>query len=109
MLINKKKRPCDLVNFVVPADHRMKMKESKKIGKYFDLARELKKLWNMKATVRSERETGGTRDQRKNRGNPDHINVQISSNSSKSPGDLRKLAVTQTSGKNLRFKISVKN
>ena len=34
----------------VPADHRVKLKESKKRNKYLDLAMELKKLWNMKVT-----------------------------------------------------------
>ena len=37
------------MNFAVPVDHREKFKESEK-DKYFDLARELKKLWNMKGT-----------------------------------------------------------
>ena len=35
----------------VPADHRIKLKECEKKDKYLDLARELKKLWNMKVTV----------------------------------------------------------
>ena len=38
------------MDFVVPADHRVKLKESEKKDKYFDFARELKKLWNMKVT-----------------------------------------------------------
>ena len=37
-------------NFAVLADHRIKLKESEK-DKYLDLARELKKLWNMKVTI----------------------------------------------------------
>ena len=36
--------------FSTPADHRMKIKESKKIYKYLDLAKELKKMWNMTVT-----------------------------------------------------------
>ena len=32
-------------------DHRVKLKESKKRDKYLDLARELKKLWNMNVIV----------------------------------------------------------
>ena len=32
-------------------EHRMKMKESKKIDKYQDLTRELKKLWNIKVMM----------------------------------------------------------
>ena len=49
----KKKRTCRIVDFVVSADYRVKFKESKKKkkDKYLDLARELKKLWNMKVTV----------------------------------------------------------
>ena len=46
---NKKKRTCKIVDFAVPADHRVKLKESEKKEKYFDFTRELKKLWNMKA------------------------------------------------------------
>ena len=42
VLINKRKRTYLLVDFVIPADHRVKMKESEKINKYLDLARELK-------------------------------------------------------------------
>ena len=48
---NKKKRICKIVDFAVPADHRIKLKESEKKDKYLDLARELKKLWNMKVTI----------------------------------------------------------
>ena len=40
--INKKKRTCKIVDFAVPADHRIKLKESEKKDKYFNLARELK-------------------------------------------------------------------
>ena len=36
---------------IVPADHRIKPKECEKRDKYLDLARELKKLWNMKVTI----------------------------------------------------------
>ena len=40
----KIKQKKDLVDFAVPADHRVNMKESKKIDKYLDLAKELKNL-----------------------------------------------------------------
>ena len=43
----KKKRIGKIVDFAVPADHRIKLKESEKKDKYLDFARELKKLWNM--------------------------------------------------------------
>ena len=42
VLINKKKRTYHLVNFVVPADHRVKIKESEKINKYLDFDKKLK-------------------------------------------------------------------
>ena len=39
----KKKRTRWIVDFAVPADHRVKLKESEKKDKYLDLVRELKK------------------------------------------------------------------
>ena len=47
----KKKKNYRIVDFAVPADHRVELKEREKRDKYLDLARELKKLWNMKLTV----------------------------------------------------------
>ena len=47
----KKKRICKIVNFAVPADHRIKLKECEKKDKYLDPARKLKRLWNMKVTI----------------------------------------------------------
>ena len=52
IIINKKKkRICKIVDFAVPADHRIKLKECEKRDKYLDLARELKRLWNMKVII----------------------------------------------------------
>ena len=48
---NKKERTCKIVDSAVPADHRIKLKECEKKDKYLDLARELKKLWNMQVTI----------------------------------------------------------
>ena len=39
------------MNFAVPADHRVKLKECEKRDKYLDLARELKKLLDIKVTI----------------------------------------------------------
>ena len=39
------------MDFTILADHKIKVKESEKKDKYLDLARELKKLWNMKVTI----------------------------------------------------------
>ena len=53
IIINKKKRTCKFIDFAVPADNRIKLKEYEKKDKYLDLAREVKKnkLWNMKAII----------------------------------------------------------
>ena len=39
------------MDLAVPADHRVKLKENEWKDKYLDLARELKKLRNMKVTI----------------------------------------------------------
>ena len=48
IIINKKKKRKKICKIV---DHRIKLKECEKKDKYLDLARELKKLWNMKVTI----------------------------------------------------------
>ena len=40
----QKKRTSKIMNFAVPADHRVKLKKNEKRDKYLDLARELNKL-----------------------------------------------------------------
>ena len=42
-MINKKKRICIIVDFAVPADHKLKLKECEKKYKYLLLAKEMKK------------------------------------------------------------------
>ena len=44
-------RICKIVDFAVSADHRINLKECENKDKYLNLARELKKLWNMKVTI----------------------------------------------------------
>ena len=39
------------MDFVAPADHGVKLKESEKKDKYGDLVRKKDKLWNMKMTI----------------------------------------------------------
>ena len=51
IIIIEKKRICKIVDFAVPVNHRINLKESEKKDKYLDLARELKKLWNMEVTI----------------------------------------------------------
>ena len=47
----QKKRICKMIDFAVQADNKIKLKECEKKDKYLDLARELKKLWNVKVTI----------------------------------------------------------
>ena len=52
MIINKKKkRIWKIVDFAITADQRIKLREFEKRDKNLDIARELKKLWNMKVTI----------------------------------------------------------
>ena len=53
MLISKLRRIYQSADFTVPNDHRVKIKESKNIDIYFDLASTLKKQWNTKVTIKS--------------------------------------------------------
>ena len=101
------------MDFPVPADYWVKLKESEKKDRYLDVVMELKKLWNMKVTVipivtgalgtitrRLVQETGGLRNKRTC---GDHLNyciIKIGQNTEKCPGDLRRIAVTQTPVKN---------
>ena len=104
------------MDFAVPADHRVKLKESEKKDKYLDLARDLKK------TVEHERDdylncnkcswysyqridtkTGGLGNKRTSGDHPNYCICEISQNNEKSPGDLRRLAVTQTSVKDYQL------
>ena len=74
------------MDFAVPADHRVKWKESEEKDKYLDLARKLKKkLWNMKVTI-IPIVIGGDY--------PNSCIIKIGQNTEKSPGDLRRHAVT---------------
>ena len=78
------------MDFAVPADHWGKLKESKKLNKYLDFAREQKKLWSIKVTVIpvvvrifgpvSKNMDRGETVYQKNRGHPGHNTVKINKN-----------------------------
>ena len=101
---NNKKRICKIVDFAVPADHRRKLKECEKRDKYLDLARELKKLWNMKVstipivigafgTVTKGLLKGPGRfgSWRLSGDHPNNSIIENCQNTEKSPGDLGRL------------------
>ena len=100
------------MDFAVPADHRVRLNENEKIDKYLDLA------WELKITMKHESNSdtncnwylwyshqrigtmsGGLGNKRSG-DHPNYSIIEISQNTEKSPGDLRKLARTQTSVEN---------
>ena len=95
------------MNFAVPADHRVKLKEHEKKDKYRGLARGLKKQWNMKVGFicslyrhqRIYKGTGGLGNKRTSEDHPNYCIIEIGQNTEKSPGDLR-FAVTKADVKN---------
>ena len=103
IIINIKKRICKIVNFVVPVDYRTKLKECEKKVKYLDLARELKKLWNIVIGAFGTITKGllkGLDDLEVGRQVETFQITENGQNTETSPGDLRRLAVTQTPVKN---------
>ena len=100
------------MDFAVPADHRVKLKEREKKDKYLDLARELKKLCNRKVmfipiiisalgTVTEGLSKG--LENLEIRGRVETIKtttlLKVDQNTEKSPEYLSRLTVTQTSVK----------
>ena len=100
------------MDFAVPADQGVELKEYQKREKYIDFAGELKK------TVEHERDnytnsnwcsgyrhqrigtrTGGLENTRTGGEDPNSSITEIGQKTEKSPGDFGKLAVTQTSVK----------
>ena len=96
------------MDFAVPVDHTVKLKENGKRDKYLDLARELKTMdhesdgdtngnWYARNNPhRLSEETGRIRYERTSGDPPDYIIIKISQNTEKSPGDLKIFTVTRT-------------
>ena len=102
VIINKKKKkeklPNCIVDFVVTSDHRVKLKESEKRGKYLEFTR--KKLpimepegnWDINCNLWDDSQRIGTRtgrrkNKRKSGEHSDYSIIKISQNTEKSPGD----------------------
>ena len=45
-------KTCNLVDFVVPAKHKVKIEESEKEDKYLDITRELKQMCKIRVSVK---------------------------------------------------------
>ena len=105
IIINKRKRTCRNVDFAVPADHRVKLKENEKMDKYLDLARELKKTVEHESDdytncnwcswySRQRIGTGTGGNNRTSCSHPNYSIIEIGQNTEKTSGDLWKFAVT---------------
>ena len=109
IIINKKERTYGIVDFAIPADPRIKLKESEKKDKY------LAPCLGIEKTTEHESDNYTNRDwcfwyshqsiikgakglgNKKTSGNhPNYSIIEIGQNTEKSPGDLRRLAVIQT-------------
>ena len=106
----RRERTCRIVDFVDPDDYGVKLKESEKRDKYLDIAWDLNpppmKHGNNGDTScnwcaryshqRINKGTGGRENKRMSGDHPNYSIFEIGQNTTKSPGDFRKLAVTQT-------------
>ena len=104
----QKKRTCRKMDFFAPpAEDRVKFKESEKRVKSLDLARKLKKnteheaddgtncnRYTWKNYQKIEKWTRRFGNKRTRGDHPDYSIIKIGQNTEKSPGDLKRLAVT---------------
>ena len=118
IIINKRKRTCKIVDFAVPVDHRIKLKECEKNDKYLDLAKELKKTTEHEGDNYTNRNssfwyihqriikgTGRFGGKRMSRDHPNYNIIENGQNTEKRPGDLRRFAISQTPEKNHQPKL----
>ena len=107
VIVTQKMRIGRIVDFTIPADHSVKLKESEKRGKCLGLARELKKImeyesdsdtnYSWKAQYSHQKfgkGSGGLENKRMKRENPNYSIIKTSQHTEKSPGDMRRLAVS---------------
>ena len=112
-IIVKKSETYKIVDFAVPAEYRLKLKQSEKKDKYLDLNSELKKkLWNIKKTfltitIRALGKVTGRLLKR-----PEDLEVrervetiQTTTLLRSKPRNLRRLALIQTSVKDHQLKL----
>ena len=99
IIVNKRKRICQLLDFTIPADNRVVLKRKANTWiKYLDLARELKKLYNEcdSDTNQSEPLQQSLKNLEKRLGELEIQRrfetvqtIEIGRNAEKSPGELR--------------------
>ena len=112
MIVNRKKGRCRMLNFAVTADHRVKLKEIEKKDKYLTLLGSWKncrtwkwRVYELKLMFLLRSPKDWYRDWRvwNSRDHPNDTIIKIGMDTEKSPGDLRRLAVTQTPVRNHRL------
>ena len=103
------------MDFAVLANHILKLKERENWDKYLDLAKEQKKAAEPESNITSsnwcarysqqmiDKWTGGLRNKRTSGDHPNYNIVDIGQNAKKSPGDVRRLAITQTPVENYQL------
>ena len=107
------------MDFAVPADYRVELKECEKRDKYLDLVKGIEKTvehesdeytncnWcSLYSHQRIGTGTGGLRNNGTTGNCPNYNIVVISQNTEKSPRDLRRLAVTLTLVENLQLMLT---
>ena len=121
IIIDRKKRTCKIVDLVVSTDHRVKLKRSEKNDKYLDFTWEVKKMelendgyvsYNCHpgySHQRTYKRTGGLGNKKTSGDHPNYCIIEIGKNTEKSPGDLRRLAVSSVENHELKLKNTVKN
>ena len=115
LIINKTEKTYRIVDFAVPVDRRVNLKESEKNDKYQDFAKELKKIvehesdgytnCNWCSWYSHERigfRTGGLGNKRRDGVHPNYSIIEIGQNTEKSPGDLKRFTIIQTPVRNNR-------
>ena len=106
---SQQKEQKKIIDFAVPADHRIKPKESEKKNKYLNLARHLKKTMELESDDYNNRYwcfwyshqtlikgTEGLGNKRTRRDQQNYYSIENGHNTEKSPGDLSIFAVSQT-------------
>ena len=51
MLVDKSKKSCHIIDVAIPEDSGVKEKDFEKAEKYQNLARELRRIWEVKTNV----------------------------------------------------------
>ena len=125
VIVNKIKRTWWIVDVALPANHSVNQKEREKGDEFLELARKLKKVWNMKVTVISivigalgrvshpwmtvpSTGTRGLENKGKIGDHPNYSIIKIAQNTEKNPGDFMRLDVTQIPLRNHRLNLLLK-